>query len=201
MARRRDPFPASRCCANSRRLGLRAAAANGRSGPACGRAALALPHRDRLSAMTANQQQGVFIEKVPDGDNRTRMVCPDCGYVEYTNPKIVVGAVCAWEDRVLLCRRAIAPSLGLWTIPAGYMETGETTAGGGARGLGGGAGACHHRRPGRPLRIQPHRPGQCHLRRRCARPSTRRGRKARRCICSAGRSDPRRDELAFPSIR
>jgi ADP-ribose pyrophosphatase YjhB (NUDIX family) len=83
--------------------------------------------------MTTKEQQGAFIEKVPDGDNRTRLVCPDCGYVEYTNPKIVVGAVCTWEDRVLLCRRAIAPSLGLWTIPAGYMETGETTAEGAAR--------------------------------------------------------------------
>ncbi len=83
--------------------------------------------------MTAKQQQGAFIAKVPDGDNRTRLVCPDCGYVEYTNPKIVVGAVCTWEDRVLLCRRAIAPSLGLWTIPAGFMETGETTAEGAAR--------------------------------------------------------------------
>ncbi len=82
--------------------------------------------------MTA-KQQGAFIEKVPDGDNRTRLVCPDCGYVEYTNPKIVVGAVCTWEDRVLLCRRAIAPSMGLWTIPAGFMETGETTAEGAAR--------------------------------------------------------------------
>ena len=82
--------------------------------------------------MTA-RQQGAFIEKVPDGDNRTRLVCPDCGYVEYTNPKIVVGAVCTWEDRVLLCRRAIAPSLGLWTIPAGFMEVGETTAEGAAR--------------------------------------------------------------------
>jgi ADP-ribose pyrophosphatase YjhB (NUDIX family) len=81
----------------------------------------------------AAKQQGAFIEKVPDGDNRTRLVCPDCGYVEYTNPKIVVGAVCTWDDRVLLCRRAIVPSMGLWTIPAGFMETGETTAEGAAR--------------------------------------------------------------------
>lgn len=76
---------------------------------------------------------GPFVEQVPAGDNRARLVCPDCGYVEYSNPKIVVGAVCLWEDRILLCRRAIAPSMGLWTIPAGFMELGETTAAGAER--------------------------------------------------------------------
>ena len=65
---------------------------------------------------------------IPEGDNRTRLVCPDCGYIEYANPKIVVGAVCWWETSILLCKRAIAPSLGLWTIPAGFMELGETTS-------------------------------------------------------------------------
>jgi ADP-ribose pyrophosphatase YjhB (NUDIX family) len=81
----------------------------------------------------ARRPTGPSVETVPAGDNRSRLVCPDCGYIEYTNPKIVVGAVCTWEDRVLLCRRAIAPSKGLWTIPAGFMETGETTAEGAAR--------------------------------------------------------------------
>lgn len=76
---------------------------------------------------------GPSVEAVPDGDNRTRLVCPDCGYIEYTNPKIVVGAVCTWDTQVLLCRRAIPPSRGLWTIPAGFMELGETTAQGAAR--------------------------------------------------------------------
>lgn len=70
---------------------------------------------------------------VPDGDDRTRNVCRDCGYIEYTNPKIIVGAVCVWEDRFLLCRRAIEPRIGYWTIPAGYMELGETTADGARR--------------------------------------------------------------------
>ena len=76
---------------------------------------------------------GPSVEAVPDGDNRTRLVCPDCGYIEYTNPKIVVGAVCGWDGRILLCRRAIAPSRGLWTLPAGFMEVEESTQEGAAR--------------------------------------------------------------------
>lgn len=76
---------------------------------------------------------GPSIETVPDGDNRTRLVCPDCGYIQYNNPKIVVGAVCWWQTEILLCKRAIAPALGLWTIPAGFMELGETTSEGAAR--------------------------------------------------------------------
>jgi len=67
-----------------------------------------------------------FTVRIPDGDNRPRRVCEDCGYVAYVNPKIVAGAVCTREGRVLLCRRAIEPRRGFWTIPAGYMEVGET---------------------------------------------------------------------------
>ena len=76
---------------------------------------------------------GPSVETIPEGDNRLRKVCPDCGYVAYDNPKLVVGAVCLWDGRVLLCRRAIAPAVGLWTIPAGFMELGETAAQGAAR--------------------------------------------------------------------
>lgn len=83
--------------------------------------------------MKHKQSPGPSVKTVPDGDNRPRLVCPDCGYVEYTNPKVVVGAVCTWDGRVLLCRRAIAPSRGYWTVPAGFMELGETTAEGAAR--------------------------------------------------------------------
>ena len=50
-----------------------------------------------------------FISAIPDGDNRTRQVCADCGFINYENPKIVVGSVCHWGDRVLMCRRAINP--------------------------------------------------------------------------------------------
>ena len=67
-----------------------------------------------------------FERRIPEGDNRERNVCRDCGHVAYENPKIVVGSVVAHEGRVLLCRRAIEPRRGFWTIPAGYMELGET---------------------------------------------------------------------------
>ncbi|NJO53811.1 MAG: NUDIX hydrolase [Bacteroidales bacterium] len=83
--------------------------------------------------MEEKRTSGPSIETIPDGDSRPRLTCPDCGYIEYSNPKIVVGAVCTWEDRLLLCRRAIAPSHGLWTIPAGYLELGETTSDGAMR--------------------------------------------------------------------
>jgi ADP-ribose pyrophosphatase YjhB (NUDIX family) len=74
----------------------------------------------------ADSVRPVFDQKMPDGDNRERQVCRDCGYVDYQNPKIVAGAVVAHGDGVLLCRRAIAPRRGFWTLPAGYMELGET---------------------------------------------------------------------------
>lgn len=70
---------------------------------------------------------------VPDGDNRERPVCNACGMIHYINPKVVVGAVCTHGDRLLLCRRAIDPRRGYWTIPAGFMETGETAEEGAAR--------------------------------------------------------------------
>ena len=63
---------------------------------------------------------------VPEGDTHKRDVCDHCGFVAYTNPKIVVGSVVSHEGKVLLCRRAIEPRRGFWTVPAGYMELGET---------------------------------------------------------------------------
>jgi ADP-ribose pyrophosphatase YjhB (NUDIX family) len=74
-----------------------------------------------------------FTMTIPDGDNRERSVCSSCGYVAYDNPKIVVGSVVVHQDRVLLCRRAIEPRRGFWTLPAGYMELGETVQDGAAR--------------------------------------------------------------------
>lgn len=74
-----------------------------------------------------------FVRRVPDGDNLERDVCARCGHVHYVNPKIVVGAVCSWHGRILLCRRAIEPRKGFWTIPAGFMEERETPAEGAAR--------------------------------------------------------------------
>ncbi len=69
----------------------------------------------------------------PPGDDRERHVCTVCGTIHYHNPKIVVGALCLWQDRLLLCRRAIEPRAGFWTVPAGYLELGETAEEGAAR--------------------------------------------------------------------
>ena len=66
--------------------------------------------------------------RVPPGDTFPRHVCDQCGTVHYRNPLMVVGTIPEWEDQVLLCKRAIEPRLGLWTLPAGFMELGETTA-------------------------------------------------------------------------
>jgi len=73
------------------------------------------------------------VLRVPEGDQLPRHVCPDCGVIHYQNPKMVVGSIPEWEDKVLLCRRAIEPKYGLWTLPAGFMENGETTLEGAAR--------------------------------------------------------------------
>jgi ADP-ribose pyrophosphatase YjhB (NUDIX family) len=73
------------------------------------------------------------VLRVPPGDSLPRHVCDACGTIHYQNPKMVVGCIPEWEDRILLCRRAIEPRRGLWTVPAGFMENGETTADGAAR--------------------------------------------------------------------
>lgn len=77
--------------------------------------------------------RGPTVTLIPDGDNRERQVCPDCGFINYENPKIIVGSVVRWEDRILLCRRAINPRRGFWTLPAGYLELNELTAAGAER--------------------------------------------------------------------
>jgi ADP-ribose pyrophosphatase YjhB (NUDIX family) len=81
----------------------------------------------QFSAMTH------FVRQVPDGDTRERAVCAACGHIDYQNPKIVVGSVVVHHGRVLLCRRAIEPRRGFWTLPAGYMELGETAEEGAKR--------------------------------------------------------------------
>jgi len=73
------------------------------------------------------------IHRVPDGDTLPRAVCDTCGHIQYENPKIVVGSLPVAGERILLCRRAIEPRYGLWTLPAGFMENGETAAQGAAR--------------------------------------------------------------------
>ena len=64
--------------------------------------------------------------RIPAGDNLERYVCDDCGTIHYQNPRMVVGCVPEHEGRILLCKRAIEPRLGYWTVPAGFMENGET---------------------------------------------------------------------------
>lgn len=71
--------------------------------------------------------------RIPDDDNRHRAVCLQCATVHYENPINVVGTLPVWGDQVLLCRRAIEPRYGLWTLPAGFMELGETVAQGALR--------------------------------------------------------------------
>ncbi len=65
--------------------------------------------------------------RIPEGDALPRHVCTACGMIHYQNPKMVVGCIPEWEGKILLCRRAIEPRRGLWTLPAGFMENGETT--------------------------------------------------------------------------
>jgi len=66
--------------------------------------------------------------RIPPGDSLARHVCDSCGTVHYQNPKLVIGAIPEWENRILLCRRAIEPRYGMWTLPAGFMENDETTS-------------------------------------------------------------------------
>ncbi len=71
--------------------------------------------------------------KTPERDTHERWVCDDCGIVHYQNPLIVVGCVAERNGKVLLCKRSIEPRYGYWTVPGGFMELGETMAGGAAR--------------------------------------------------------------------
>ncbi|HEX6958850.1 MAG TPA: NUDIX hydrolase [Ferrovibrio sp.] len=80
-----------------------------------------------------NPKNFPFSKKIPEGDNRERLVCGDCGWIHYVNPKVVVGAVVGHGGRLLLCRRAIEPRRGFWTIPAGYLEEHETPEAGASR--------------------------------------------------------------------
>src|ERR1051326_4933984 len=77
--------------------------------------------------------RGPSMRAIPEGDDRERMICADCGYVLYDNPKIVVGSVPRWGERILLCRRAIHPRRGYWTLPAGDLQLNEATSAGAER--------------------------------------------------------------------
>ncbi len=71
--------------------------------------------------------------RIPEGDTLPRYVCPQCHEIHYQNPKVVVGCIPEWEDKILLCKRAIEPRSGWWTLPAGFMENNETLAEAAAR--------------------------------------------------------------------
>lgn len=71
--------------------------------------------------------------KVPDGDHLPRYICDQCAVIHYQNPRIIAGCIAEWQDKILLCRRAIEPRYGLWTLPAGFMENRETTLQGALR--------------------------------------------------------------------
>jgi ADP-ribose pyrophosphatase YjhB (NUDIX family) len=71
--------------------------------------------------------------RVPEGDSLERAVCDRCGHIQYLNPKIVVGCLPVYGERILMCKRAIEPRYGLWTLPAGFMENNESAAEGAAR--------------------------------------------------------------------
>lgn len=70
---------------------------------------------------------------IPELDDRLRHICSSCGFIHYQNPKIIVGALPTWKGKILLCKRAIEPRHGLWTLPAGFMENGETAEQGALR--------------------------------------------------------------------
>jgi len=88
---------------------------------------------DREDGNSGGQAATAFSRRRIDGDTFERMVCDNCGFVRYDNPRIVVGSVCVWGERVLLCRRAIEPRRGFWTLPAGYLELNESAEAGARR--------------------------------------------------------------------
>jgi ADP-ribose pyrophosphatase YjhB (NUDIX family) len=77
--------------------------------------------------------RGPSLRAIPEGDNRERMICAECGFILYDNPKIVVGSVARYGERILLVRRSIDPRRGFWTLPAGFLELNESTNSGAER--------------------------------------------------------------------
>lgn len=74
-----------------------------------------------------------FSTTIPEGDSRDRSVCNTCGFIDYQNPKIVAGAIVSFDHKILLCKRAIEPRVGFWTMPAGYIENHESPQDGAIR--------------------------------------------------------------------
>jgi ADP-ribose pyrophosphatase YjhB (NUDIX family) len=93
----------------------------------------AVPIIPAVTAAAGETGRGPSVRGIPEGDDRERMICAECGFILYDNPKVVVGSVARWGDRVLLCRRSIDPRRGFWTLPAGYLELNESTSAGAER--------------------------------------------------------------------
>lgn len=72
-------------------------------------------------------------QRTPAGDSRPRYICTQCHLIHYQNPNLVVGSIPEWQDQILLCRRAIEPRYGMWTLPGGFMENGESVTAAAAR--------------------------------------------------------------------
>ncbi len=83
--------------------------------------------------MKADRVPISFSNEVPSGEDRERRVCQTCGFIDYVNPRIVAGVVAHADEKILLCRRAIEPRRGLWTLPAGFLELGESVEEGAKR--------------------------------------------------------------------
>lgn len=75
----------------------------------------------------------LVTHKIPDGDNRLRYVCESCGEIHYQNPKVIAGILPTYKSKVLLCKRSIQPRVGYWTLPAGFLENGESSLEGAIR--------------------------------------------------------------------
>lgn len=80
-----------------------------------------------------SQCAGILRYQIPEADNRHRYVCQSCGFINYQNPKVVVGTIPLWQNELLLCKRNIEPRRGFWTLPAGYLEINETVEEGACR--------------------------------------------------------------------
>jgi ADP-ribose pyrophosphatase YjhB (NUDIX family) len=90
--------------------------------------------KEKLFKMKYCSQCGsIGAYRIPQGDDRPRFICDNCQTIHYQNPKLVVGCIPVWKSRLLMCRRAIKPRYGKWTIPAGFLEIGETVEEGAMR--------------------------------------------------------------------
>lgn len=86
-----------------------------------------------MTILFCSQCGGSMEKRIPQGDDHLRSVCRSCGFIHYLNPKVVVGTIPEYGDRILLCRRDIEPRRGKWTLPAGYLENGESVQAGAVR--------------------------------------------------------------------